>query len=144
MKAEAFEQCIRTVLEDGILLFADPAEPSYADAPENLKAQIRFHGKYLGKIRISCHPNIGAEVARNLLGLDDSAPCSTELAQSSVHEILNILSGTLLGDLGVEPGELSMQTPEPDDGPFPDAEVMRSDWLIDGMPLSLSLEWKPA
>lgn len=154
MNSKQYTEKVRSVLEDGVFLFADEVEMEPEGAEDVLHLQLDFSGEKQGRLRLACHRAIGEAIARNLLGLADDEPCSADLAESSASELLNILGGSLLADLADNKGSISMRTPMPDtagptggyaDGAPPQSisQVLCSHWQIEGRPLSLSLEWSP-
>lgn len=154
MNAKQYSEKVRSVLEDGVLLFADEVETEPEGAEEILRLQLAFSGEKQGRLRLTCHRAIGEAIARNLLGLGDDDPCPPDLAESSAAELLNILGGSLLADLSDNKGSISMRTPLPDSDGFANGQAekaagkgpshfLRSHWQIEGRPLSLSLEWSP-
>jgi Chemotaxis phosphatase CheX len=158
MNQSILDEKVRSILEDGALLFADPVDLSEEDvfadsdadigdlsaSEETLRLQLPFDGDASGRLCLFCHPAIGESVARNLLGIAEDEPCAPELAVSSAGELLNIIAGSLLAQLVPRRTGIRMSTPVPmSTGP---AEILRgqnlrSRWSIEGRPLAVSVEW---
>lgn len=143
MNPKQYAEKVRSVLEDGVLLFADPMDTAPDEGDQLLRLKLTFSGEKQGHLRLICHRAIGEAIARNLLGLADDEGCPVDLAESSAAELLNILGGSLLADLAEIKGSISMRTPMPDEAlQEPTShQVLHSHWQIEGRPLSLSLEW---
>jgi CheY-specific phosphatase CheX len=141
MTPEAFTQEVRHVLEGGALLFIDPVESDLVPDDADIHLQLRFDGRAHGVLRLDCHHDIGTQIARNMLGLDDSQPCPSDLAQNSLHEILNILGGTVITHLA-QPGQMRLKTPEPNSGFWLSGQELKSQWSVEGLPLAISLCWR--
>jgi Chemotaxis phosphatase CheX len=158
MNQAILDEKVRSILEDGALLFADPVDPSeedvfadgYADlddlgaSEEALRLQLPFDGDASGRLCLFCHPAIGESVARNLLGIAEDEPCAPELAVSSAGELLNIIAGSLLAQLVRRRAGIRMLTPVPlAPGPAQTlrGETLRTRWNIEGRPLTVMVEW---
>jgi CheY-specific phosphatase CheX len=141
MTPETFVKEVRQVLEEGALLFVDPVDSPSLPDDADIHLQLRFDGRAHGVIRLDCHHDIGSQIARNMLGLDESQPCPADLAQSSLQEILNILGGTVITHLA-QPGQLRLKTPEANDGFWISGQELQSQWSVEGLPLAFSLCWR--
>jgi hypothetical protein len=141
MTPETFNKEVRQVLEEGALLFVDPVETVAMPDDADIHLQLRFDGRAQGVLRLDCHHEIGAHIARNMLGLDDGQPCPADLGQSSLQEILNILGGTVIAHLA-QPGQLRLKTPELNTGFWLSGQELQSQWSVEGLPLAISLCWR--
>ena len=93
------------IIERLAYMFGETAEDGEAptDFPEGLKAELTFRGHAEGKLTLLAPQAVCAELAANVLGVDEDK-IDASAAADALGELLNVFCGNLLTKLaGSEP-----------------------------------------
>ena len=84
-------------LEKLAFLFAFPDGERRKDGPAPaMTGRVEFNGYFSGSLIIRISQGTAAELATNMLGLDDDSVISDEEQQDAFKEMLNVICGNLL------------------------------------------------
>ena len=83
-----------------------------------IAARVGFNGLFSGSLALRMSSSVLAELALNMLGLDDEEETNQELHLDAFKEMLNVICGNLLPALVGQEAEFSIEVPQiiADDG----------------------------
>jgi hypothetical protein len=90
------ERVLSQILEDAAFLFTEPAPPGSPCPVPLYEATLAFTAPRPGKLTLRAGPELGAEAAANLLGLDASEDEAKQNAGPALGELLNMVAGLLM------------------------------------------------
>jgi chemotaxis protein CheY-P-specific phosphatase CheC len=122
MKAQIDKIIISTAVETMeklafLFSFADEARMDAFAGPA-VAAKVEFNGLFSGSLALRMSSSVLAELAANMLGLDDEEETNQELHLDAFKEMLNVICGNLLPALVGQEAEFSIEAPQiiADDG----------------------------
>jgi CheY-specific phosphatase CheX len=93
-------------------LFAAPLE---GPAPEGTRGlatvRVQFSGPLCGGMQLSLSRPLLAELAGNMLGVDEGSALSADEQHDALRELINVICGNLLPMIGGSSVEFHIQTP---------------------------------
>jgi hypothetical protein len=99
-------------LEKLAFMFAVPLEgPAPASKRELATGRVRFSGPLCGGMQLSLSRSLLAELAGNMLGVDDASALSADEQHDALCELINVICGNLLPLIGGNYAEFHIQTP---------------------------------
>jgi CheY-specific phosphatase CheX len=99
-------------LEKLAFLFAVPLEgPAPEGTVEVVTVQLRFSGPLCGGMQLGLSRPVLAELAGNMLGVDDGSALSVEVQHDAMRELMNVICGNLLPVICGKNAEFNIQTP---------------------------------
>jgi len=104
-------------------MFGEELEKDDVECPEDnfIKAVMTFAGHKNGSIEIIIPTRLAPALAYNILGIDDSDPMESEIAEDALKELLNTLCGRMLPALYTDQETFDLHPPEVD-------SVTRQQW----------------
>ncbi|MBI1382411.1 MAG: hypothetical protein GC161_15140 [Planctomycetaceae bacterium] len=113
ISAERLEELVVSTLEQHAFLFADPcpSEGDNADDSEANVSGVSFDGGVSGRLSVRFPRELAAEMASNLLGMEEGEPIEDELNQDLVFEFVNVLAGRVLSEMSNEGRALRIGPP---------------------------------
>jgi chemotaxis protein CheY-P-specific phosphatase CheC len=81
------------VLEDAAFLFVEAGDAEAAIDGPAVVAAMDFGGPAAGRLHLQVPPDLAAELAANLLGVDAGDPESEGRGEAAVGELLNMIGG---------------------------------------------------
>ena len=99
-------------LEKLAFMFAVPlAGPAPEDTREFATVRVRFSGPLCGGMQLSLSRSVLAELAGNMLGVDDGSALPADEQHDALRELINVICGNLLPMIGGGTAEFNIQTP---------------------------------
>ncbi len=99
---QTLQDVLSEILEQFAFVFAE-TEPAPVDSPREdvpLLTWIGFIGqRRSGRLTLAASQDLGAEVARNVLGEDDEGSLPRDANRNALQEVVNIACGNLLARL---------------------------------------------
>lgn len=110
---EALSRVAEATFEQLAFLFPEPGDLSgNSDDCAETAARIRFSGAFSGELIVALSTSALAELADNMLGLDDGWESSVEQQHDAFREVLNVLCGNLLPELAGSKAVFDLAAPE--------------------------------
>jgi len=122
MKAQIDKIIISTAVETMeklAFLFSFPDEERRNAFPgPAIAAKVGFNGLFSGSLALRMSSSVLAELASNMLGLDDEDETNQEMHLDAIKEMLNVICGNVLPALAGQEAEFSIEAPQiiADDG----------------------------
>ncbi len=89
---ERLAAAVQRTLEDAAFLFAEPVEEPPPFGPEVLEARLSWSGPGAPELRLATSPELAAELAANLLGVEDAPDAGPD----ALGELLNMAAGAIV------------------------------------------------
>lgn len=86
------------VLEQMCFLVPDALGPGPADLDPRPSVWLHFRGPFAGRLQLACDESLMAEIATNMLGLEDAPDSMRQL--DALRELANVICGNLLPRVG--------------------------------------------
>jgi chemotaxis protein CheY-P-specific phosphatase CheC len=100
-------------MEKLAFLFSFPDEARMEAFPgPAIAAKVGFNGSFSGSLALRMSSSVLAEMAVNMLGLDDAEEINQELHLDAFKEMLNVICGNLLPALSGQEAEFSIDAPQ--------------------------------
>lgn len=111
---ETLVHVLETVLEQFAFAFCElvSKDELVCDDTDYIYSILPFNGPCSGELAITMPVELCAEIAGNVLGMDAGTEDSTEYAQDSLKELLNVYVGNVLTSLYGEDALFLFGTPE--------------------------------
>jgi CheY-specific phosphatase CheX len=93
---EALRSVARKVLETTAFAIVMPEEESGPAAGPMLRATVRFDGPAAGCFALAIPESVMPALANNMLGRDETEPCSSQEIADALGELANIMCGNAL------------------------------------------------
>ena len=122
MKAQIDQTIMKTAvatMEKLAFLFSFPDEERMDAFPgPAIAAKVGFNGLFSGSLALRMSSSVLAELAVNMLGLNDEEETNLELHLDAFKEMVNVICGNLLPALAGSEAEFSIEAPQiiADDG----------------------------
>jgi CheY-specific phosphatase CheX len=111
--AERLARIAAETLEKLAFVFSEPQKGMGSVlAADSASAQIQFSGSCSGTLVLTMSNPALSGLAANMLGLDDDADPTLDLKRDTLKEILNVICGKLLTELGGRTAVFQLQPPE--------------------------------
>jgi chemotaxis protein CheY-P-specific phosphatase CheC len=86
------------VLEDAAFLFVEAAGDDGGASGPRVVAAMDFGGPAPGQLHLAVPPDLAAELAANLLGVEPDDPEAADRGEAAVGELLNMIGGVLTAE----------------------------------------------
>jgi chemotaxis protein CheY-P-specific phosphatase CheC len=96
-ECDFFAESLQSVLETMVFMITDELEDDELDtgAQDMLRAEMQFSGAHSGKAVLAAQSDLCAEIAENMLGIDEEDLNESSL-EDALREILNMTCGQYL------------------------------------------------
>jgi len=106
-------QVANDTLEKLAFLFAVPDNERVDDGPDPMVVgRVAFNGYFDGSLLMRISSSVVAELAGNMLGLDDGAEISDVQQLDALKEIINVICGNVLPAVAGDQVEFNIDAPE--------------------------------
>ena len=105
--AEALSQCAFEVIEEGMFVFLEPAEPGPAPG---IRFWMAIEGAHCAEVGLAASEGVARQLAAGMLGMD-ADEVSQEDLDATVAEALNIVAGKVVATIAGSGLELELRPP---------------------------------